>query len=57
MTLDERSRLAEQLGWTVAETESFSLLTLRELARPKMAASLTREVESGRVLVADASDS
>lgn len=51
MNLDERRRLAEQLGWSVEETKSFSLLSLRELARPKTAATLTREIESGAVLV------
>lgn len=51
MTLHER--IAEALGWSVKETQSFSFLTLRELVRPidpKLAHELTVAIETGTYL-------
>lgn len=48
MTLHER--IATVLGWTVGETQTFSLLILRELVRPldaKLAAEIAEVVLSG----------
>lgn len=42
-----RARVAAVLGWTVEETQGFSLLSLRDLVRPlspKLAYELTRQV-------------
>ena len=52
MSLHER--IAVLLGWTVAEAQSFSLQTLRELVRPrssKLAQEITDEVRSGRYIL------
>jgi hypothetical protein len=39
------ARIAEILGWTVEETQSFSLATLRDLVRPvKGSAKLVHEI-------------
>ena len=46
-----RDRVAQALGWTVEETEGFSLQSLRELVRvshPKLAAELTEWIRTGR---------
>jgi len=42
------TRIAEKLGWTVAQTQSFSLLALRDLVRPvsaKLAHEITLAIE------------
>jgi len=52
MTLHER--IAEKLGWSVAETKSMSLQTLRELVRPvsaKLAHEITYSIRTGAVVV------
>jgi hypothetical protein len=52
MTLHER--IAEALGWTVKETQSFSFQTLRDLVRPvspKLAHELTVAIQTGSYLV------
>lgn len=46
-------RVAKALGWTVEETKSFSMTSLRELVRPvdtSLAATITEFVQSGRVI-------
>lgn len=51
-TLHER--IAEKLGWTVQETQSFSLAALREMVKdksPKLAYFITEEIRTGRHLV------
>jgi hypothetical protein len=48
MSLHER--IAAALGWTVKETQSFSLASLRELVRPvspKLAYELTVTIQTG----------
>jgi hypothetical protein len=45
------TRIATALGWTEREVRSFSLLTLREILRPKhpkLAEEITRLVASGQ---------
>lgn len=47
MTLHER--IAKALDWTVGETKTFSLLTLRELVRPhfpKLTQEITQAIEA-----------
>ena len=47
-------RIAAALGWTVSETQSFSLATLREMVRtvsPKLAHEITVLIETGTYLV------
>ncbi len=51
MALHER--VAEALGWTVAQAQSFSLAALRDLVRPvspKLAYELTQVIQGGGVL-------
>lgn len=53
MTLHER--IAKALGWTLADTQSLSLLTLRDLVRPvipKLAHEITVTVEGQSFLKA-----
>lgn len=52
-TLHER--IAKRLGWTVEQTQSFSLQSLRELVRgyPKLEAEITELIRSGRVVVGE----
>ena len=50
-TLHER--IAEALGWTVSETQSFALHALRDLVRPvspKLAHEITTTIQGGGVL-------
>ena len=52
VTLHER--IATVLGWTVEQTQSLSLASLRELVRtisPKLAAEITERIRTGRVLL------
>lgn len=52
VTLHER--IAQALGWTVADTQSFSFQSLRELVRPvspKLAAELDHQIQSGSYIV------
>lgn len=52
MTLHER--IAEALGWTLAETHSFSLATLRECVRhvnPKLATEIDAVINTGSHIV------
>ena len=52
MSLHER--IAAALGWTVAQAQSFSLPSLREMVRPvsaKLAHEITQEIRSGAVIV------
>jgi hypothetical protein len=47
-------RIARALGWTVEQTQSFSLAALRELVRPvnaKLAAECDTVIRSGAHLV------
>jgi hypothetical protein len=47
-------RIAEKLGWTLAQTQSFSLHTLRDIVRPissKLAHEIDIQIQSGSVLV------
>jgi hypothetical protein len=49
MTLHER--IAQALGWTVEQAQSFSLPALRDLVRPispKLAAEISETISSGR---------
>jgi len=49
-----RKRIAECLGWSVNDTRSFSLPTLRELVRgkdPELAAQFDRFLQSGRHII------
>ena len=51
MTLHER--IAQALGWTKEETQSFSLQSLREVVRPvspKLAHELSTLIQSGYVV-------
>jgi hypothetical protein len=51
-TLHER--IAEALGWTVEEAQSFSLQSLRELVRPvspSLADDLSQRIGSGTLVV------
>lgn len=46
-------RIAEVLGWTVAETKTLSLASLRELVRPldpKLAEEIGQGIDQGRHL-------
>jgi hypothetical protein len=46
-------RIAEVLGWTVAETRSLSFQALRELVRPidpALADELSRQIQSGEYI-------
>ena len=52
MSLHER--IAQALGWTVAQTQSFSLRALRELVRPvspKLVAEIDQLEGTGAVLL------
>lgn len=52
MTLHER--IAECLGWSVKDTQSFSLAALREMVAPKsskLAYFITEEIRTGRHLI------
>jgi hypothetical protein len=52
MSLHER--IAAALGWTVKETQSFSLASLREMVRtvsPKLVHEITVRIETGAYLV------
>lgn len=54
--MDLKERIAQALGWTVAETNSFSLQTLRELVRPmspKLAHELEQAIQSGAYVTAN----
>jgi hypothetical protein len=54
MSLHER--IAEALGWTVEQTQSFNLYALREMVRPvskKLYAEITVEIASGRVVIGE----
>jgi len=47
-------RVAATLGWTVADTQSFSLAMLREMVRdknPALAEEISRMIQSGRHIV------
>jgi len=47
-------RIAKALGWSVSDTRSFSLATLRDLVRPvsaKLAHDITTAIQSGSVLL------
>lgn len=49
-----KERIAQALGWTVAETNTFSLQTLRELVRPvspKLAHELDLQIQGGAYIV------
>lgn len=48
MSLHER--IASALGWTVEQTQSFSLQALRDLVRPvspKLAAEISEQIQTG----------
>jgi hypothetical protein len=52
MSLHER--IAEALGWSVKDTQSFSFQSLREMVRPvstKLAHELTVAIQTGSYLV------
>jgi hypothetical protein len=45
--MDLHARIAQALGWTVSETQNFSLQTLRDLVRPvnpKLAREITLSI-------------
>ena len=47
------TRIAAVLGWTVAETQSMSMASLRELVRPvsaKLAHEITEHIRTGVVV-------
>lgn len=49
-------RAAASLGWSLRDTTSLSLHSLRELLRdtsPKLVAEITSEIRSGRVVLAE----
>jgi hypothetical protein len=49
-----RKRIAECLGWSVKDTRSFSLPTLRELVKdkdPELAAQFNDFLKSGRHII------
>lgn len=50
---DLHERVALALGWSVADCQSFSLQSLRELVRPvseKLAHEITLQISSGEVV-------
>ncbi len=52
-------RVAEVLGWDVSQAQSLSLPALRDLVRPvspKLAYEITVALETGSVIMEDASD-
>jgi hypothetical protein len=53
-TLHER--IAAALGWSVADTQSMSLQSLRDLVRPvnpELAGEITRAIQSGSYIVGE----
>jgi hypothetical protein len=54
MKMSLHERIAEALGWTVEDTQSFSLQSLRELVRPvspSLAEELSQRIGSGTLVV------
>lgn len=48
------ARIARALGWSIAETQTMSLQSLRELVRPvdaRLASEISEEIQSGRYLL------
>jgi hypothetical protein len=51
-----KERIAELLGWSLADVNSFSLLTLRELVRPlspKLAHELDAVIRGGSHIIGE----
>lgn len=52
--MELKTRIAAVLGWSQADTDSLSLLSLREIVKPvspKLAAEITEAVRSGSCIV------
>lgn len=57
--MDLHERIATALGWTLAETRSFSFHMLREIVKPvspQLALELTKAIETGAYIYSDSYD-